>query len=445
MPVSNDRVWTSGRQIGRRRAPGHVSLTVIVATILLGLSTFPSAAQDTPTTTAPPPPSTPDTTAPPTSTDSSTTTPSSSSPETTAAAPAPAAPTTRSAADKKAKAEAAGKLNAAVAADSEIAAGLQAINEAAQSTQSKVEAAQRSLEAAKAAKETATAELANASTQQVEVEAQLRVKAVEGFKSGVEDPPSIFFSDRNVNQTIRETTLLHQVNKGTAELLVELRTLKEDQEEAQAQADRAAADALALQDQLAVELATLQDQQDVQLRLKREAESRISKWESELSSYAAEDKSIQDLINGSSPSKVTITQLRPPSAYGMQWPVIGPVTSEYGYRIHPVYGTRKLHSGLDVSAPRGTPIAAVQGGTVLLAGVQGGYGNVVIVDHGDGVSTLYGHMSKINVSKGQQVDRGDLVGLVGATGTATGNHLHFEVRINGEATNPRPYLPASQT
>ncbi|MDH4076136.1 MAG: M23 family metallopeptidase, partial [Acidimicrobiia bacterium] len=65
------------------------------------------------------------------------------------------------------------------------------------------------------------------------------------------------------------------------------------------------------------------------------------------------------------------------------------------------------------------------------------------VDHGDGVSTLYGHMSKINVSKGQQVNRGDVVGLVGATGTATGNHLHFEVRINGEATNPRPYLSAS--
>ncbi len=418
-----------------------------MAVALLGLSAFPSAAQDTtPTTVTTAPPTSDTTTAPPTSADSSTTGPASSSPETTAATtPAPAAPTTRSAADKKAKAEAAGKLNAAVAADSEIAAGLQAINEAAQSTQAKVEAAQRSLESARAAKETATAELANASTQQVEVEAQLKVKAVEGFKSGVADPPSIFFTDRNVNQTIRETTLLQQVNKGTAELLEELRTLKEDQQEAQAEADQAAVDAEALQAQLKVELDTLQDQQDVQLRLKREAESRISKWESTLSSYAAEDKSIQTLINGSSPTKVTITQLRPPSAYGMQWPVVGSVTSEYGYRIHPVYGSRKLHSGLDVSAPKGTPIAAVQSGTVLMAGVQGGYGNVVIVDHGDGVSTLYGHMSKINVSKGQQVDRGDVVGLVGATGTATGNHLHFEVRINGEATNPRPYLPASQT
>ncbi|MDH4076964.1 MAG: hypothetical protein OEW29_13595, partial [Acidimicrobiia bacterium] len=336
-----------------------------MAVALLGVSALPSAAQDTSSTTAPPP-ATDTTTAPPTSADASTTAPPSSAPDTTAAAtPEPAAPTTRSAAaDKKAKAEAAGKLNAAVAADSEIAAGLQAINEAAQSTQAKVEAAQRSLEAARAAKETATAELATASTQQVEVEAQLKVKAVEGFKSGVEDPSNIFFTDRSVNQTIRETTLLHQVNKGTAELLEELRTLKEDQQEAQVQADQAASDAEALQAQLKVELETLQEQQDVQLRLKREAESRISKWESTLSSYAAEDKSIQDLIKGSSPTKVTVTQLRPPSAYGMQWPVIGPVTSEYGYRIHPVYGTRKLHSGLDVSAPRGTPIAAAQGGTV---------------------------------------------------------------------------------
>jgi len=445
VPVSNDRVRRPGRQSDRWRARARLPRAAIVAVALLGLSAFPSAAQDPSSTTAPPVTDT-TSTAPPTSADTSTTAPASSSPETTAPAPAPASPTTRSAAAAaKAKAEAAGKLNAAVAADSEIAAGLQAINEAAQATQAKVEAAQRSLEAARSAKETATAELANASTQQVEVEAQLKVKAVEGFKSGVDDPPSIFFTDRSVNQTIRETTLLHQVNKGTAELLEELRTLKEDQEEAQAQADQAAADAEALQAQLKVELETLQEQQDVQLRLKREAESRISKWESALSSYAAEDKSIQDLINGSSPTKVTVTQLRPPSAYGMQWPVVGSVTSEYGYRTHPVYGTRKLHSGLDVSAPRGTPIAAVQGGTVLMAGVQGGYGNVVIVDHGDGVSTLYAHMSKINVSKGQQVNRGDVVGLVGATGTATGNHLHFEVRINGEATNPRPYLPASAT
>ena len=419
---------------------------MVAATAFLGLSALPSAAQD-PTSTTVAPPVTDATTVPSTTitttVDSSTTAPPSSSPETTTAAPAPAAPTTLSATSRKAKADAAGKLNAAVAADTEIAAGLQAINEAALSTAAQVEAAQRSLEAAKAAKETATAELATASTQQVEIEAQLKVKAVEGFKAGVEDPPSIFFSNRSMNQTIRETTLLHQVNKGTAELLQELRTLKEDQEAAQTQADQAAADAEALQAQLAVELDTLKDQQDVQLKLKREAESRISKWESALSSYAAEDQNIQALINGSSPTKVTVTQLRPPSAYGMQWPVVGPVTSEYGYRIHPVYGTRKLHSGLDVSAPKGTPVAAAQGGTVLMAGVQGGYGNCVIVDHGDGVSTLYGHLSKINVSKGEQVNRGDIVGLVGATGTATGNHLHFEVRINGEASNPRPYLPGT--
>jgi murein DD-endopeptidase MepM/ murein hydrolase activator NlpD len=409
-----------------------------MALALVGLSAFPSAAQDTTTTTIG---AGPTTTAPATS--SSVETPSTSvAVETTVDTTAPAAPTTLNATDRKAKATAAGKLNAAVAADSEIAAGLRAINQVAQETQSRVGEAQRSLEEARATLAAATDELIASSAQQADVEAQLKSKAVEGFKTGLDDQtPSVFFGDHDMNQSIRQAQLLHQANKGTAELLEELRNLKEDQRVAQAEASQAQSDAESLQADLTEQLATLRQQQEVQLRLKREAESRIAKWETALSAYAAEDRQIQNLITTSSPTKVSVSQLRPPSAYGFQWPVVGPVTSEYGYRIHPVYGTRKLHSGLDISAPRGTPIAAATDGVVLAAGVRGGYGNCVIIDHGDGVSTLYGHMSQISVSEGRTVKRGDTVGLVGATGTATGNHLHFEVRINGEATNPRSYLP----
>jgi len=116
------------------------------------------------------------------------------------------------------------------------------------------------------------------------------------------------------------------------------------------------------------------------------------------------------------------------------------ISSPFGYRIHPVYGTRKYHSGLDLAAPGGSPILAAADGTVRFSGWNGGYGNCLIIDHGGGIQTLYGHSSKLLVSVGQKVSRGQKVALVGTTGTSTGNHLHFEVLNNGVATDPMPYL-----
>lgn len=391
---------------------------VAVTVALMAMMAPPSLAQDGSTTV--PPTTAPSTTAAPT--------------ETTAT------PTTLSAEERRAKARAAGNLNAAKAADVEIASGLQAINEAAQTTRSKIDRATRLLETAQVLEATASVELTESNEAQGQIENQLLAKAVEGFKSGF-DTPEVFFSDRNMNQTIRQTQLLQQANQSTAELLEELRALKEDRRVAQAEAAQAAADAEALQRELTAELETLREQQTVQLRLKAEAESRINKWESELSAYAAEDSEIQRLIADSAVTPVANPEPRQPSLLGYQWPIIGKVTSPYGYRIHPVYGTRKLHSGLDVSAARGVPISATSGGVVIYTGWRGGYGNTVIVDHGEGLSSLYAHMSQIGIAEGASVDRGDVVGLVGATGTATGNHLHFEIRLNGTAVNPAPYLP----
>ena len=116
------------------------------------------------------------------------------------------------------------------------------------------------------------------------------------------------------------------------------------------------------------------------------------------------------------------------------------VSSPYGYRIHPVYKTKKFHSGVDLAAPGGSNILAADGGKVISAGWNGGYGNCVVLDHGNGVSTLYAHASKLLVSKGQTVSRGSVIAKVGTTGTSTGNHLHFEVLINGKTTDPMKYI-----
>ncbi|QJC54519.1 peptidoglycan DD-metalloendopeptidase family protein [Paenibacillus albicereus] len=118
------------------------------------------------------------------------------------------------------------------------------------------------------------------------------------------------------------------------------------------------------------------------------------------------------------------------------------LSSNYGYRIHPISGQRKLHAGADMAAPAGTNIYAAEGGVVLVAQWWSGYGNCIVIDHGGGLWTIYGHIRDggILVEKGQTVKRGDHIGEVGSTGNSTGNHLHFEVRKNGEPVNPLPYF-----
>jgi murein DD-endopeptidase MepM/ murein hydrolase activator NlpD len=128
------------------------------------------------------------------------------------------------------------------------------------------------------------------------------------------------------------------------------------------------------------------------------------------------------------------TQAPPPSSSGFAWPVSGTLTSPFG----PRWG--RMHEGLDIAGSSGTPIRASTAGTVILAGWNGGYGNLVVVDHGGGLSTAYAHNSSISVSVGQSVAQGTVLAGMGTTGNSTGVHLHFEIRVNGAAVNPLGYL-----
>ena len=128
-----------------------------------------------------------------------------------------------------------------------------------------------------------------------------------------------------------------------------------------------------------------------------------------------------------------------------RWPLSGKfnnITSEFGYRTHPVTGVYKLHTGVDIASSgiSGTAIYAAKGGTVIKAGYNRGYGNYVVIDHGGGYATLYGHASVLNVTAGQVVTKGDVIGKVGSSGYSTGPHLHFEIIKNSEYTNPLDYF-----
>jgi murein DD-endopeptidase MepM/ murein hydrolase activator NlpD len=135
-------------------------------------------------------------------------------------------------------------------------------------------------------------------------------------------------------------------------------------------------------------------------------------------------------------------QLLVPSGHGVfAVPIPGaPITSGFGPRVHPIYGDVRVHTGVDFGASSGTPIHAGADGVVVSAGPLGGYGNATVIDHGNGLATLYGHQSSIAVAPGQTVKRGQIIGYVGCTGLCTGPHLHFEVRVRGTPVDPMQYL-----
>ena len=122
------------------------------------------------------------------------------------------------------------------------------------------------------------------------------------------------------------------------------------------------------------------------------------------------------------------------------WPVSGEITSPYGYRVHPIWGTTIYHSGIDIGVDEGTPVHAADSGVIVWSGWMGGYGYAVVIDHGNGLSTLYGHNSELAVDEGQSVSKGQVVAYAGSTGNSTGPHVHFEVRENGDPVDPLGYL-----
>lgn len=170
------------------------------------------------------------------------------------------------------------------------------------------------------------------------------------------------------------------------------------------------------------------DEAAIERRL-NEMDRESSRLESEIAAYQGRS------------SRTSSSSYVKPTGGKMLRPVSGGrMSSRFGMRVHPISRRRRMHSGMDIAAPTGTPIRAAKAGRVISAGWRGGYGYTVVIDHGGGVSTLYGHCSRLYVSGGQRVSQGHRIAAVGSTGNSTGPHLHWEVRINGRAVNPANYL-----
>jgi murein DD-endopeptidase MepM/ murein hydrolase activator NlpD len=165
------------------------------------------------------------------------------------------------------------------------------------------------------------------------------------------------------------------------------------------------------------------------------AEREVAAWNAQEDELLAESERIAELLRQAKTAETT------KAGKGvLAWPAVGAVTSGFGYRIHPIFNVRKMHTGIDIDADMGDSIKAAAAGTVVSAGWQGGYGKCIVISHGGGLATLYGHGSELLVSAGDTVKRGEVIGKVGSTGYSTGPHLHFEVRVNGAPVDPLGYL-----
>ncbi len=186
---------------------------------------------------------------------------------------------------------------------------------------------------------------------------------------------------------------------------------------------------------------TIEKQAEEKQKVYKELEERRKDYEKKIEELEKTSKEIETLIQRIVAERASKGVAMGKGTGNFIWPVRGRITSRYGYRRSPFSGRRNMHTGLDIANSYGTPIHAADGGEVLFAGWWGGYGKAVIIYHGRGLSTVYGHMSRIYVQKDQMVDKGQVVGLIGSTGYSTGPHLHFEVRKNGATQDPLRSLP----
>lgn len=206
--------------------------------------------------------------------------------------------------------------------------------------------------------------------------------------------------------------------------------LRAEQEQLEAEIEEAIQLILSLEE----DIANRQAEYDAILAAEDEANARIDELVAELERQRAEEEAARNPGGGGGGSAVGN------GSFIWPCPSCTYITSRFGPRVHPVTGAYKNHTGLDIGAGYGASIVAADGGTVILAEVNGGYGNCVMIDHGNGYTTLYGHMSSYAVSAGQSVSQGDTVGYVGSTGVSTGPHLHFEVRSGGGRIDPEQFF-----
>ena len=342
------------------------------------------------------------------------------------------------------QAEAAAQVELLEAAAEEVAAALSDIEESVDYQQAQVDGAIGAVEAAEALAAARQEELAETAAliEQARIHAtEFAVQAyVEGSASNM---GTSWLETSDLVEGSRMAVLLADVRSDRGDAIDALRGLEAQQAVLREEADESRRTADELRAGLTRDLLILQERLDVQRDVRAEYNRRLANWQAEVAALEDEDRKITDDIKALTVAALGVVPGSPQekSLQGFVMPTHGAVGSAFGPRLHPIYKRTRMHNGVDMGGSTGDPIFAAKAGKVIWAGPRGGYGNVVIIDHDEGMTTVYAHQSKILVSTGDKVDTGEVIGAVGSTGLSTGPHLHFEFRYYGEPRDPLLILP----
>lgn len=342
-----------------------------------------------------------------------------------------------------AKADAAAQINLLRAQDAEVAVAMRSINEAVARQSANVETARAAVAAAEDEAKTRQAEVVRLQGDLGALRAEIIGVFVDDYIGRATNEGDALVRAGSFDEGLRRRAILEAIGTDKRRTEVRLRALDADMRLAAAAAERAVRDAEARRAALAGELATLESRRAQQQKVRTDFERRIAEWRRRQDQLDRDAAQLGDFIKREQARILGVTPNSPiaSSTQGFVLPARGKLVSGFGRRTHPIYGDVRMHEGADFDGRTGDPIVAAKEGRVIFAGVRGGYGNVVIVAHGPAVTTVYAHMSAIDASIGNNVGKGELLGRVGSTGLSTGPHLHFEVRINGDAKDPMLFLP----
>jgi murein DD-endopeptidase MepM/ murein hydrolase activator NlpD len=348
----------------------------------------------------------------------------------------------RAAAQAK-KAETAAQLDTLKANDAELEAAVKALDAGVAVQAANTDAANQALRAAERSLGGAQARLAATEAKMADLRVKVSEAAVRAYVHPGGDTLLEIVRSKDLGEASRRQALLAHVVSSDRDVVDQMRATRQDEQMERENLAEAASLASDRKKAAAEKLAGLEKARNDQVKLKNALDARIAQVTSEVAALSREEATLSALIRArqlppeSSDSPAAAANAAPArvGGSGVAWPTNGSVTSGFGYR----WGS--LHAGIDIANGTGTPIRAAKAGTIILAGWNGGYGNCIVIDHGGGFSTLYGHMTRLRASDGQRVSQGDLIGDMGSTGNSTGSHLHFETRVNGNAQDPTRYLP----
>lgn len=244
---------------------------------------------------------------------------------------------------------------------------------------------------------------------------------------------ALLLQSKNLNEFLDRRYQLRLIYQSDRQVLAELRQAADQLERRRRNVESQKNQIALITQELQAQKTEYQAQAQTQQQLIKRLQDDRRALEAAEERLAKDSENIAALIRQRQAEKARGTGI-------MGYPSDAVITSSFGYRVHPILGYSRFHSGLDFGADYGSPIKAADSGVVIFAGWYGGYGQAVILDHGGSITTLYGHASELYVSQGQTVQRGQAIAAIGSTGLSTGPHLHFEVRVSGEPADPANYL-----